>query len=134
VRDLRARGYRLSVASNKPAEFSEQIVEELGIRATFDAVRGPEASVPPKPEPAMILACLDAMGVPPREAVYVGDMVLDVESAARAGVAAILVCGGSSAERELRATGQRVVASLPEILRLLPARPAPPCSPPTPGV
>jgi phosphoglycolate phosphatase-like HAD superfamily hydrolase len=46
-------------------------------------------------------------------------MVLDVETAARAGVPVILVEGGSSSATDLRATGQHCVTSLAELLDLL---------------
>ena len=46
-------------------------------------------------------------------------MVLDVETAARGGVPVILVDGGSSSPSDLRETGQRCLASLPELLELL---------------
>jgi phosphoglycolate phosphatase-like HAD superfamily hydrolase len=75
----------------------------------------------------MLRLCLAAMGVSAAEALYVGDMVLDVDSAARAGIAVALVCGGSSPEADLRATGQRVLTRLDELLHLLP--PDPPDAP-----
>jgi phosphoglycolate phosphatase-like HAD superfamily hydrolase len=62
------------------------------------------------------------MHLGPREAVYVGDMVLDVESGRRAGVPVVLVPGGSSDNEALRATGQPVLGSLRDLLTLLPGR------------
>jgi phosphoglycolate phosphatase-like HAD superfamily hydrolase len=53
------------------------------------------------------------------DTVYVGDMVLDVESAARAGIPVLLVPGGSSSAAELRATGQRVLERLTDLPGLL---------------
>jgi phosphoglycolate phosphatase len=119
IAGLRARGYRLSVASNKPARFSAPILERLGMLASFDTVEGPETAGATKPDPRMIGRCLATMGVGKEHAAYVGDMTLDVESAARAGVASILVAGGSSSDAELRATGQRVLTGLRELLDLL---------------
>ena len=49
-------------------------------------------------------------------------MVLDVETARQAGVQVVLVPGGSSSATELRATGERVLAGLPDLLSLLPPR------------
>lgn len=120
VAALRARGYRMSVASNKPARFCAPILERLGMLAHLDAVEGPETAGATKPDPRMIRRCLAAMAVAADQAAYVGDMTLDVESAARAGVASILVTGGSSPDAELRATGQRVLRDLPGLLEILP--------------
>jgi HAD superfamily hydrolase (TIGR01549 family) len=118
VRELHGRGYRLGVASNKPSDFTERILDELALLPFLGAVLGPERAGAPKPDPAMIRACLRLLGVEAAEAVYAGDMPLDVESAARAGVAVVLVPGGSSDPAELRGTGQRVLTGLSELLEI----------------
>ncbi len=125
VRELSARGYRLSVASNKLARFGRPILERLGLAALLDAVEGPDTAGATKPDPAMISRCLIAMRVEREEAIYVGDMVLDVETAKRAGVRVLLVPGGSSSPSDLALTGAPLLASLPDLLRLLPAAKGP---------
>jgi phosphoglycolate phosphatase len=117
---LSTRGFRMSVASNKPAIYSIRILERLGVRRHFDAVFGPETVGSVKPDPAMILACLRAMGVANDEALYVGDMTLDADSGARAGVPVVLVCGGSSSRDALLRTGQPVIEALSDLLDTLP--------------
>jgi 2-phosphoglycolate phosphatase len=117
---LRARGFRLSVASNKPVSYSIRILERLGVAPLFDTVEGPETAGALKPDPAMIHACLHAMGLGAEEAVYVGDMTIDADAGARAGVAVVLVSGGSSAPEALRGTGHLVLSSLVELLDVLP--------------
>ena len=119
---LKERGFRLSVASNKPAIYSIRILERLGVRGQFDAIEGPETAGAIKPDPAMILACLRAMGVANDEALYVGDMPLDADSGARAGVPVVLVCGGSSPREELLRTGRPVIDALADLLDVLPDR------------
>jgi phosphoglycolate phosphatase len=113
---LSDRGVRMSVASNKPASYSIRILEALGARPFFDAIEGPDTVGSPKPDPAMILACVRAMRVPVEEALYVGDMTIDAEAGARAGVPVVLVAGGSHSEEALRATGRPVLATLAELL------------------
>jgi phosphoglycolate phosphatase len=117
---LHAAGYRMGVASNKPAQFSEPILERLGLLDAIGCVMGPDVVDSHKPEPAMIHRCLERLDVQPDETVYVGDMVLDVESAARAGVAVLLVPGGSSTAEELGRTGQRLLRSFADLRVLLP--------------
>ena len=118
---LARRGVALAVASNKPARFGRRLLESLGIAGSLAAIEGPDTAGTPKPHPAMIERCLAAMAVSPSAAVYVGDMALDVESAARAGLPVVLVAGGSSPEAELRATGQVVLRAFEELSRLIPA-------------
>jgi phosphoglycolate phosphatase len=125
VRELSEAGYRMAVASNKPARFGTAILESLGMREFFRSIRGPDGTATPKPDPTMIRLCLQDLQIARTEAVYVGDMVLDVESAARAGLPVILIGGGSSTIEELAGTGQRVIESLRDLRRVLPERPTP---------
>lgn len=119
LRHLARAGIRMSVASNKPARFSVPILSEMGLLSLFDTVQGPDLAGATKPDPAMIRACLAEMRVGPDEAVYVGDMALDVRSAGAAGLPVVLVPGGSAPESELRQTGQTVLASLNGLIDLL---------------
>ena len=119
---LRARGFRLSVASNKPVAYSIRILERLGVLSSFDTIEGPETAGALKPDPAMIRACLAAMGLGADEAVYVGDMTIDVDAGVAAGVSVVLVSGGSSAAEALRETGHPVLGTLGELLDVLPRK------------
>jgi phosphoglycolate phosphatase len=120
LRRLRERGYRISVASNKPARFGKAILDQFGMLPLLDRVEGPDTAGTTKPEPSMIRNCLDGMNLEERSAAYVGDMVLDVETAARAGLPVILVQGGSSSDTDLLATGQCVLTSLAQLPEILP--------------
>ncbi len=116
---LARSGYRMGVASNKPAHFSEPLLERLGLRSFFRCVLGPDSVNSHKPEPLMIRRCLECLAARPAQAVYVGDMDLDVESAARAGVPLLLVPGGSTDARSLAASGQPVLRSFAELRQRL---------------
>lgn len=122
-RALALRGLRLAVASNKPARFGRRIVDQIGLAQEIPVVLGPDSGVPPKPAPPMLQLALRELGVAADEAVYVGDMPLDVETARQAGVRHLLVPTGSATLDELRATpGAHVVRDLAEVAdRILPA-------------
>jgi phosphoglycolate phosphatase len=120
LRTLHRRGYRMAVASNKPARFGASILSDTGMLPYLLEVQGPDRAGTTKPEPTMIRNCLQAMELSAAEALYVGDMVLDVESAARAGLPVVLVEGGSSTSAELRSTGQRILPAIESLARLLP--------------
>ena len=122
--ELVARGYRLSVASNKLASFSVRILRAVGLAAFFDAIHGPDSAGGPKPDPAMIEACLAAMAVARDHAVYVGDMPLDIDAAGRAGVGVVLLAGGASPREALERTGAPVLGGLRELAASLPHRPS----------
>jgi len=112
-------GLTLALASNKPARFSTAILQNLGLADRFAAIHGPDTIGSTKPDPAMIRRCIAEMNSEPAASLYVGDMVLDVESATRAAVPVVLVCGGSSSAAQLRATGEVVLQGLEELPELL---------------
>jgi len=122
VPELARRGYRLGVCSNKRVEFTRQLVEALGLGPHFACVLGPEdADGRPKPDPSMLLEGLRRLGVSPAEAVYVGDMDVDVQTGKAAGVPVWLVPGGATGVEAAAATGaDRVLKDFAELLDLLP--------------
>jgi len=119
--ELHRRGLRLSVASNKPARFGAPILESLGLLRQFDDVQGPDLAGTTKPDPAMIRQCLLSMEVEAGEAVYVGDMPLDVESARRAGLPAVLVPTGAYPAHELAGLGAVLVDRFTDLSSLFAA-------------
>ena len=109
---LRHAGLRLALASNKPERFGRLILAGFGLDGLFDAIEGPDTAGAAKPEPTMIRRCLERMHCSVDEALYVGDMPLDAISADRAGVAVVLVTGGSATREALIATGRPVLERL----------------------
>lgn len=113
------RGYRTAIASNKPARFTREIAERLGLARYMGAIHGPDSVGAAKPEPAMLQRCMSDLGLPSTAGLYVGDMALDAETAARAGFPVLLVSGGSSSLADLQATGCRVLGAFDELLAIL---------------
>jgi HAD superfamily hydrolase (TIGR01509 family) len=66
-----------------------------------------------KPSPDLVRAGLSAAGVPPSEAVMIGDSVWDVEAARAAGVGCVGLCCGGFAAEELQAAGAIAVYADP---------------------
>jgi 2-phosphoglycolate phosphatase len=117
---LKQEGIQLAVCSNKPAIFTRELLGYLGISALIDAVLGPEDVPRPKPAPDMLQAALRRLGVRADEALYVGDMVVDIETARAAGVRVWVVPTGSNDQATLTA-GQpdRLLEDLREVRTLL---------------
>ena len=87
---LRAAGFRQAIASSAPPANIDTLVDELGLRACFEAlVSG--FDLPGKPDPATFLQAARAIGVPARRCVVVEDAVHGVEGARRAGMKCIAV-------------------------------------------
>jgi phosphoglycolate phosphatase len=122
IPELARRGYKMAVCSNKRVEFTRQLVNHLGLDPHFAAVLGPDdVGNRPKPDPIMVLEGLRRLGVSPADAVYVGDMDVDVQTARAAGVPVWLVLGGAIGPESATAAGaDRVLTDFAELLVLLP--------------
>ncbi|HLL87270.1 MAG TPA: HAD-IA family hydrolase [Thermoleophilaceae bacterium] len=91
LRELRARGLRLVVASNWDCSLPE-VLAEAGLAALVDGAVSSGAVGAAKPDPRVFEAALAFAGVGPGEAVHVGDSVTnDVAGARAAGVRPILL-------------------------------------------
>jgi phosphoglycolate phosphatase len=120
LRALHQRGLLLGVCSNKPVAFTRELVEYLGVASCLDLVLGPEDVPHPKPAPDMLRAALSRLAVPAAEALYVGDMTVDVQTARAAGVRVWVVATGSDeAETLARANPDRLLKDLHELPALL---------------
>jgi phosphoglycolate phosphatase len=117
---LKGRGLRLAVCSNKAVAFTRELLAYLGVASYLDAVLGPEDVARPKPAPDMLTAALQRLRVAPREALYVGDMCVDVETARAAGVTVWVVPTGSDgAEALARARPDHLLHGLAEVPELI---------------
>jgi phosphoglycolate phosphatase len=92
----------LGIASNKPPDFTRNILKHLEIEEYFCCCSGPEGQIQPKPHPSMLQDMMRKMGVTETETLYVGDMTLDSETAKNAGVRLALIATGGHSKEELR--------------------------------
>ncbi len=91
---LQARGFKLACVTNKPREFTLDLLERVGLVDYFDVVISGDDTVEKKPHAAPVLAACERLEVSPAEAVMIGDSENDLLSARAAGCRAILVEGG----------------------------------------
>jgi 2-phosphoglycolate phosphatase len=120
---LNSAGKKIGVCSNKPREFTHELLAHLGVASLIDVVLGPEDVPRPKPAPDMLRAGLERLGVAPSEALYIGDMVVDIETARAAGVTVWVVVTGSDERAALEAAKpERLCNSLSEVQQALAQR------------
>ena len=100
---LHGLGVVMAVCTNKPTSFSKKILEFLELAQFFRAIVGPDLAGARKPEAGHVLHTLAATGCGAGEALFVGDMPIDVHAARNSGLAAAVVATGSSAAEALRA-------------------------------
>jgi phosphoglycolate phosphatase len=120
LRALHERGLRLGLCSNKPVHFSRELAEYLGVATYLNLILGPEDVPQPKPAPDMLRAALARLQVPAQQTLYVGDMVVDIQTARSAGVSVWVVPTGSEEIEALRrARPDRLLRDLDELRELL---------------
>ena len=107
---LRGRGVRHAVCSNKPRAFSAQLLEHLGIARWVDVLLGPEDVGAPKPAPDMLILGLEKLGCKTEEALFVGDMTVDIQAARLAGLRVAVVATGSDTVDKLKEAGPDIFA------------------------
>ena len=75
--------YRLAVASNNFKNLIEDMLKRFGILKYFDIIEGGEKEIL-KPDPAVIINCMNHLKVKPEETIYIGDMDGDIIAARNA--------------------------------------------------
>jgi len=99
---LHALGVAMAVCTNKPTFFSTKILTFLNLAPFFRAIVGPDLAGARKPEAKHVLHTLESTSCAPSEALFVGDMPIDVHAARNSGMDVAVVSTGSSTPEALQ--------------------------------
>ena len=116
--ELRERGVKLAVCSNKADEFSQSIVEHY-FPGVFHMVLGKKKDIPTKPDPTGVRRILEQLGADGAATLYVGDSGVDMETARNAGLTACGVTWGFRSRQELESFSPRYLADTAAELRAI---------------
>ena len=83
--------YKLALATSTPRVLVDVVLEHSDMIKYFDAIIALEDIKNPKPAPDGILRACELLKVKPSEAVYVGDLPIDVEAGKAAGTLTIAI-------------------------------------------
>ncbi len=122
LENLHVRGKKLLIASSKPTELVEQILEHFGIREYFDYVVGSNMDGSRSKKEEVVAEALRQLGLEPRtkdSAAMVGDRKFDIEGARAFGLTAIGVSFGYAQGNELEQAGADYIVDTVEALELL---------------
>jgi phosphoglycolate phosphatase len=120
VAALAKRGHKLAVLSNKPDDFTRQVVAHYFPANPFHVVRGQLPGVPLKPDPTAALEIARRLSIPPSDWLYLGDTNTDMRTAVAAGMKPVGVLWGFRDREELTQSGARALVERPDqILTLL---------------
>ena len=116
---LKAAGVKQAVISNKQDSAVRRLAEEH-FPGLLETAIGESETVRRKPNPDAVLEALRQMGVEKKDAVYVGDTEVDLQTARNAGLDSAAVGWGFRTEEELHSAGaSRIFQSAEELLAWL---------------
>ncbi len=117
---LKVHGYPLGCVTNKAAQFTLPLLQDLGVRDCFGIVVAGDTLPVKKPDPAPLLHAARHFGIAPEEALMVGDSVSDVKAARAAGFQIVCMSYGYNHGVDIRtASPDAVIDSLTELPALL---------------
>ncbi|MDR2919594.1 MAG: HAD-IA family hydrolase [Tannerella sp.] len=101
IESLREKGLKTGIVSTKYTYRIKSFLEENAPAAVFDIIIGGEDVSRHKPDPEGLLVAMDRLNVTRKQTLYIGDSVVDAETALNAGVDFIGVTTGATTETEL---------------------------------
>jgi phosphoglycolate phosphatase len=111
---------RMAILSNKPHNFTEEMVSRLLSKWHFEVVAGALPSVPIKPDPTAALQIANKMDIPAADFLYLGDSDIDMKTAIASKMYPVGACWGFRKPEELKAAGAKSLIRDPlELLKLL---------------
>lgn len=102
LRFLKKRKIKIAIASNRPTKFTHLILNKLSMKKYIDYVLCGDRIKKLKPEPEIVFKILEKYKLSPHQTVFVGDMVIDIETAKNAGIDSVAITTGSSTQKELK--------------------------------
>lgn len=119
LEQLKSRGCKLAVLSNKPHFQAIEVVNKIFGKDMFYTIQGQEDKVPRKPDPTGALMIARRWNYTSRECLYIGDTNTDMETGTRAGMYKVGVTWGFRPQKELEDNGADYIIHHPwELLKI----------------
>jgi len=117
---LSGAGIRVGCITNKAEAFATALLNQAGIGGALDFIHGGDTFGIRKPHPEALLRTAAKYGIPPAEAVMVGDSINDFEAARRAGFDFIFArYGYVNSDRATLETARGTIGEFAELRGLL---------------
>jgi phosphoglycolate phosphatase len=120
---LKAKGFKIGIASSDNEQSIRQTAVRFRIIDLVDFIAGYDSGYGVKPEPGMVLAFCQAVGLDPSQVAMVGDNNHDMHMAAAAGAGLkVAVLTGTGSRETLSAASDICLDDVTELLSVLPTR------------
>ena len=113
LNELKKKGYRMGILSNKPDDATQSVVQHYFEPGLFDSVIGRKPEYPKKPAPDGALKVMRDLGLSPEEVFYLGDTSTDMQTAVGAGFFPAGALWGFRGAEELIEHGARAIFKNP---------------------
>lgn len=114
---MKGRGVKQVVITNKSKQFTNRLLQLMGIDHFFDLVIGGDSLTDKKPHPMPLLHAMQTFGSPAGKSLMIGDSVNDIRAARAAGVRVVgLPYGYNHGTPIKQSNPDLVVSSLKELL------------------
>jgi pyrophosphatase PpaX len=128
VATLHARGHPMAIVTSKANDIATRSLAFVGLDRYIKVLVGYDSTTSHKPNPAPVTHALAALGVPPAQAVFVGDSPHDMLAGNAAGVTTVGALWGPFSKAALAHAAPRYtldrIRDLPALLDRLSAAPA----------
>ena len=114
LHNLQKDGFKMAIASSKPQQYIETLLNHFGISKYFDIVCGVTFEADCEPKSNIISRCLDGLEVSYKEAIMVGDKHYDIDGAKLNHIDSAGVLWGYGTKFEFIEAGAKFIAEKPE--------------------
>ncbi len=108
LKDLKKKGFKLAVISNKNIKPLSLLINNH-YPNIFNSVYGDGMGYKRKPDPEVVLKCLEDLDTKPAEAIYVGDSDIDVQTVKNVGCHGVFVSYGYRRKELLVENGAKII-------------------------
>ena len=116
LNELERRGIKIAINSNKPNEYTNNLIKKHYPGNNFVAIIGARKGIPYKPDPYSANEIVEKMGFDKKEILYVGDSDSDVNTAKNAGLKCVGCLWGFRDFKTLSDAGADIIISKPKEL------------------
>ena len=95
LKKLKEKGYTIALATGNRKDFCSKVLRHFGLTDFFDIIVTVDDVRKGKPEPEMLIKCLNQAKVGKDEAIYICDSLPDVLASRKAGIKCFLVSWGA---------------------------------------
>lgn len=120
LKSLRNKGMKLAIATNRPTKFTHILLKKLDLKKYLDYVLCADKLKNIKPHPEILIKIIRKLKSKRREALYIGDMSIDIKAGNRAEIDTIAVLSGSHTKADLKKENpMKIFANVLELKRLI---------------